>query len=298
MIKSIENKEWVIKKTGKIHVCEVAIRVCDLCGKEEESRLKVIKANRRERGEEKDYCYTCSQKLRIMPKGPAYAKWKHGITYNGYTRITVNKNRILEHVHIMQEFLQRSLEKGETVHHIDMDKSNNLISNLYLFKSQSEHQKCHIAMENCGFKLFDKLIWFNWDNKTYVLYQTEPPIISDIIIPQTGKLHKSLSCGREYWFYNEKNSNSIWRHKRYHVLIAEALIGRPLFKNECVHHVDSDTLNNSFDNLRVVTKEEHGQCHTSLQKAVAELYKSGVVGFINGAYCLKENRNENLALCV
>lgn len=297
MIKDIQEGEWTVAKTGRKYICKIATRVCDGCGIAEICRLTVIKANRRERKEEKDYCYNCAQKRRILPTGPAFRLWKHGKTYNGYNRITVNKKRILEHVHVMQEFLKRQLQGGETTHHIDMNKSNNSIPNLYLFKSQADHQKCHITMENCGFKLFGKLIWFDRNGKKYVTFKTESPIFENVDIPKTGKLHKVLSYGRQYWFYNEKNSSGVWTHKRYHILLAEAVIKRLLFKNECVHHVDGDTLNNSLDNLCVVTKEEHGQAHTSLQQVVAKLYETGVVGFLEGTYYIK-GENENLALSV
>jgi len=43
---------------------------------------------------------------------------------------------------IMELHLGRRLIKGEVVHHINMDKSNNNISNLYLC-NKSEHQKSH-----------------------------------------------------------------------------------------------------------------------------------------------------------
>ena len=298
MIQDIHEAEWTVEKTGVKYTCKIAKRICDACGKTDLCRLTVIKANRRERDSDKDYCYTCAQKHRIMPKGPSYAKWKHGKTYNGYNRITVGGKRILEHVYVMQEYLKRPLAKGETVHHIDMKKSNNSISNLYLFKSQAEHQECHITMEDCGFKLFGKLVWFDWEKKKYALYKTEKPIYDNVIVPKLEKLHKGLSYGREYLFYNEKNSSGVWRQKRYHVLLAECLLKRALFKNECVHHVNGDTLNNSLDNLCVTTKEEHGQAHTSLQQCVAELYKKGVVSFVNGTYFLKEEQDEKVALSV
>jgi hypothetical protein len=79
------------------------------------------------------------------------------------------------------------------------------------------------------------------------------------------------------------------------VLIAETFLGRLLYKDECVHHVDGDSLNNSLCNLCVVTKVEHGQCHTGLQKIVAELHKTSVVSFANGIYHLKGETNEKVA---
>ncbi len=172
MIESVVSKkvQTNCKKNNGLLTLKMAVRVCDKCNKKEEVRYQTIITSRKRRnGEEKDYCYECAQKGRPMPKGKNDKKWKHGKTYNGYVRIAVNGKRILEHVHVMQEFLGRSMIKGETIHHIDMDKTNNDVSNLYLFTSQSEHQACHISMEKCGFDLLNKFIWFDIDSKQYVL---------------------------------------------------------------------------------------------------------------------------------
>ncbi len=45
---------------------------------------------------------------------------------------------------VMEEHLGRELKSSEVVHHIDKDKSNNKLSNLVLFSTQSEHTKYHI----------------------------------------------------------------------------------------------------------------------------------------------------------
>lgn len=48
---------------------------------------------------------------------------------------------ILEHRLVMERHLRRYLKPGEVVHHIDENPSNNEISNLRLYSSQSEHIK-------------------------------------------------------------------------------------------------------------------------------------------------------------
>lgn len=52
------------------------------------------------------------------------------------------KGYIFEHRYVMEQFLGRSLEKDEDVHHIDFNKLNNDISNLMLLKNW-EHVQLH-----------------------------------------------------------------------------------------------------------------------------------------------------------
>ena len=67
---------------------------------------------------------------------------KHGnkkrITHEGYWRLAKThplnhrKEECLEHVIVMERLIGRRLNKGERVHHIDGDRLNNDINNLYL----------------------------------------------------------------------------------------------------------------------------------------------------------------------
>lgn len=49
--------------------------------------------------------------------------------------------------------------------------------------------------------------------------------------------------------------------KHAHRVIAEELAGRSLGPDEVVHHIDGDKTNNSPDNLRIMTRVEHGILH-------------------------------------
>jgi len=44
---------------------------------------------------------------------------------------------------VVAEQLGRPLEKGEVVHHLDGDKTNDSPNNLRLFENESKHQKHH-----------------------------------------------------------------------------------------------------------------------------------------------------------
>lgn len=46
-----------------------------------------------------------------------------------------------------------------------------------------------------------------------------------------------------------------------HRVVMEAVLGRKLLPTEVVHHIDHDTLNNSPDNLQVVTAGQHTRIH-------------------------------------
>lgn len=47
-----------------------------------------------------------------------------------------------------------------------------------------------------------------------------------------------------------------------HRVVAEMKIGRTLFKNEAVHHVDQDKENNSWENLEIMTRKDHAKHHS------------------------------------
>ena len=80
----------------------------------------------------------------ISPNWTVLEKGKPHLTNWGYFRVWVNGKRILQHVHVMEQYLGRKLENGERVHHINGIKTDNRIENLRLFTNQSEHiHICH-----------------------------------------------------------------------------------------------------------------------------------------------------------
>jgi hypothetical protein len=93
------------------------------------------------------YCGPKSSSKRLYPKSSGY--------YDGSVR---------EHIIVMEEYLGRPMKKGEVVHHIDGDKTNNDISNLDLCSVQ-EHNKCHATIEQIVFELY-KQNKVGYDKKT------------------------------------------------------------------------------------------------------------------------------------
>lgn len=61
----------------------------------------------------------------------------------GYRHVTFNSQNLREHRYIMEKYLNRKLSKKEYVHHIDFNKNNNDISNLYLFENGTLHACYH-----------------------------------------------------------------------------------------------------------------------------------------------------------
>lgn len=55
-----------------------------------------------------------------------------------------------------------------------------------------------------------------------------------------------------------------WPRKGYmmdHVRVIELIIGRRILPNECVHHIDHNRQNNSFENLKLLTRSNHSKQH-------------------------------------
>jgi len=76
---------------------------------------------------------------------------------------------IREHTMVMEKHLNRSLVKGEVVHHIDGDKTNNDLNNLQVM-TVKEHNNCHAKNDALIMKLFKEgIINYSRENKQYFL---------------------------------------------------------------------------------------------------------------------------------
>lgn len=70
-------------------------------------------------------------------------------TSHGYYR--TGKKGQHEHRKIYENYIGRKLKPTEVVHHIDFNKTNNNIENLWLYSSKSEHTRQH-----CNYKRLQK----------------------------------------------------------------------------------------------------------------------------------------------
>lgn len=76
--------------------------------------------------------------------------------------------------------------------------------------------------------------------------------------------YKKLNKSMEYEDNTYENANKkkyIWKHR----YLAENAIGRKLWIDEVVHHIDCDRKNNSIDNLMILSREDHAKLHSFLR---------------------------------
>lgn len=112
---------------------------CGSCGKNFTKKID---------GHKYKFCSSsCFSKNRIGSQG---SNWQGGVRKCGkYIQIYApshpnnNHGTILLHRLKAEQYLGRLLSKKEVIHHIDGDKRNNKISNLYLFSTTNEHTAYH-----------------------------------------------------------------------------------------------------------------------------------------------------------
>lgn len=79
------------------------------------------------------------------------------------------------------------------------------------------------------------------------------------------------------------NNGRVWEH----IIIAENKLKRKISKDEPIHHIDLDRLNNRPSNLTVLkSNSQHQRLHASLNSVVSELIKNKTIKFRNGKYTL------------
>jgi len=275
----ISEKFSEIKKNGRIYY--YVFRRCDECGKEEKARFDGIMSSRKKRKQDIDFCWLCGNKNRKFPNGNEHKSFKHGISQSGYKRVTRGKKRMYEHKFIIESSLGREVTKDEEIHHIDYNKINNELSNLYLC-SKKFHKKMLKQITELGFVLLNKYIWFSEELKKYVLYKTNMVVKNKIDMNiYTSKNNREVKISKYICRRTEKGCTAL------HVCVMEKSIGRKMYYNEVVHHMDGNTHNNEIDNLFLLTRKEHRICHSSLSHCIAELYKQGIVIFKDGIYSIK-----------
>lgn len=171
--------KWT-KKNGETYDREVKVTmcyfVCDECKKKFTRRASDIH-KKRWCDDYKHFCSDCfdQEKVALIGKKKRIAnlenkignKW---IDSSGYVNVYIGPESsdkrahqsdrsyggsIREHILVMEQSIGRKLDKGEVVHHIDGDKTNNDIENLDLC-SVEQHNLCHAKSEEIVFELYKK----------------------------------------------------------------------------------------------------------------------------------------------
>lgn len=162
---------------------------CDHCGAEF-SKVRNGKFN----PDAKSYCKDCISQIGInkLASLAGYeSKVKNQFEPNlgkvvvgkdGYPEIYIGKSypyrpggyrSIREHIYVMETHLERRLENNEVVHHIDGDKTNNSLENLFLTTTE-EHNKIHACSEQLIFELVKMgFVVFNKTTARYELNETK-----------------------------------------------------------------------------------------------------------------------------
>lgn len=144
------------------------IKICPICKKE--FTLSCWLSKRR------TYCSnTCAGKSRKGKPGYPKAKGKHSSCYRGpikkhngvWDYDEKGRFRLIHRI-LMEKQIKRELKKSEIIHHINGDKFDNRIKNLYLCHNRSEHINVHRLMRKIVSNLIEKeIIEFN-DGKYFI----------------------------------------------------------------------------------------------------------------------------------
>ena len=92
-------------------------------------------------------------------------------TYRGY-RVSGHKGgkRVFEHIEVMEASIGRRLGRHESVHHINCNKLDNSIENLYLCKNEGEHRSIHHSLNALAESLMQRgVVKFDTERTKYEL---------------------------------------------------------------------------------------------------------------------------------
>lgn len=105
------------------------------------------------------------RKLPPSEKGPNHPSWRGGryMDVHGYVMVFRSvegakskwEHYVKEHVLVAEEALGRPLVEGEVVHHLDGDRANNMVHNLFVC-SQRKHRDFHQSLQELGYSMFKK----------------------------------------------------------------------------------------------------------------------------------------------
>lgn len=118
------------------------------------------------------------------------------IASNGY----MQKSSDREHRKVMENYIGRKLNSNEHVHHVDFDKTNNDINNLFLFNDVHEHNSYHGYIKNHNYispdkfmnEVYPKILYYKSKDFLYEQYITLNKSIAQISRETSGLLSRSV----------------------------------------------------------------------------------------------------------
>lgn len=150
-----------LKTTSKT---KILVR-CDNCETENRVQYRSIYMSRTRRKSEKDFCIKCARNFAAINR-------RRGTVHdsNGYSYVQDGNERVFIHTKVAEEKLGRPLTQTEVVHHINGDKKDNSIENLYVFENQKQHMLSHNSLEELSFYLVkNNYIKFDTNSARYYL---------------------------------------------------------------------------------------------------------------------------------
>lgn len=94
-------------------------------------------------------------------------------------------------------------------------------------------------------------------------------------------------------FHNSSYTTGNWKGWIYeHRKIAEDVLQRPLTKNEIVHHIDGNKLNNDRTNIQVMSRSEHTKHHYENRNELFKINEAKSVEFKKCNACGKDTKNK------
>ena len=190
---------------------DIVLRICDVCGHEQwvnywnayrKERHLCRHCNNREIGAGRRGKFTAHNKgQKRQPK----ALGNFYINSSGYVEVWIGKHTqkdkaggyYREHRLMIELSIGRKLADKEIIHHVDGDKTNNLLSNLHLCEDDKHHRNIHGQLERIAMELVRNGA-IKFDNKSGI-YHIDPYVrefvsksLELLENPETGNQQRSL----------------------------------------------------------------------------------------------------------